>query len=349
MGCVTPSIPHNMTDAAVSPPTGGAARAAWLARLLLAACLAYGSEILLWNDPLARTPLDLLLLSLGYVALAALLLDLLTRWRVRDLFGLMTVAGVYGLLSALLLNPAVTLFDAPRTVVSRVMGAHTLLGLEMLVLFLALTGGRRLRWVLVIGAGAVGLAWGAWVRWSPMQYDIFYAVAPFEVMLLLGVAGLALILMLTLLLYRQPVPLTPDALRLSTRKLALAGLVGALLAFVRLTQAVYDGPAVFLTLVLLLLCLAILWFRRGTRLMPVLAHHFPLRRLPVAWAGLALALFFWAATLMYHLPLIGDEEVFNQGLFVVFGFTLYGLGWLPTVSLVLGARAYIRQVQATPL
>ncbi|MBC8171837.1 MAG: hypothetical protein H7X77_09190, partial [Anaerolineae bacterium] len=125
---------------AVSPPTSSRI-APWLIRLLLAVTLFFGSEILLWTNLSGRSASDWLLLSPGYLALSTLLLDFIVRYRVRDLPGLMTIAGLYGLLNALLLNPDTTLFDIPRTLVTRVTGAHTLLGLEMLILFLALTGG----------------------------------------------------------------------------------------------------------------------------------------------------------------------------------------------------------------
>ena len=62
-----------------------------------------------------------------------------------------------------------------------------------------------------------------------------------------------------------------------------------------------------------------------------------------AWAVL-----FWTAVFAYNVPRIGTPT-FDQGVFVAAGFALYGLAWLPTVSLILGARAYIRQVQAKPM
>jgi hypothetical protein len=43
------------------------------------------------------------------------------------------------------------------------------------------------------------------------------------------------------------------------------------------------------------------------------------------------------------LPLIQIQQA-NQLSFIGVGFTAYGLAWLPTVSLVLGIRAYGRQI-----
>lgn len=355
-------------DALIAPPS--TLRVRWLIRLLLAACLAFGSEILLWNDPPGRSVLDWALIVPGYIVLAALLLDLMVRCRVRDFLGLMTIAGVYGLLNALLVNPAVTLFDIPRTLVSRVTGAHTLLGLELLVAFLALTGGKRLRWVLIVGSAVVGLAWGAWVRWSPEQADILYSLAPLPTMLAFGIGGLVLILLLTMLVFRdaalKPVlrqengenpsqtddddtpRLTSDDLRLTLRESAVIGLIFVLLMFIRLAQNAYNGAGLFLVVVLLGLCGAILWFRRATKLKIILEYHIPVRPISRLWIIIAVAILLWTGILAYSLPRVGTPA-FDQGVFIAAGFTLYGLAWLPTVSLILGARAYIRQIQAKPL
>src|SRR5262249_21361831 len=87
----------------------------WLVRALLAALLLSGSKILVWVTPPGRTLLDWALLLPGYLALAAILLDLTARYRVRDLFGALTLMGFYSLLAALVLNPHYAYLDVPRT------------------------------------------------------------------------------------------------------------------------------------------------------------------------------------------------------------------------------------------
>lgn len=328
----------------------------WLVRLLLGSCLMLGSEILLWNNPLNRPAFEWVVLFFGYSGLSAFLIDIMVRHKVRDFLGLMTISGVYGLLNALLLNPSETLFDVPRTLVTRATGAHSLLGLEMLVFFLALTGGggrrggaRRLRWTLIGGAAAVGVAWGAWVRWSPEQADITYTLAPYSTMLLVGAVGVLIVTALSVLVFRQRNVLHPEHLQLTLREGALVALVLTLIAFLRLTQNAYSsGAALFLVAVLLGICAAMIWFRRNTRHPMLLADHFPMRPLPWIWLILAAAVIFWTAVFAYNVPRIGTPT-FDQGVFVAAGFALYGLAWLPTVSLILGARAYIRQIQAKPM
>src|SRR5690606_33134661 len=96
------------------------------------------------------------------------------------------------------------------------------------------------------------------------------------------------------------------------------------------------------TVLLLLVCWGILWFRERARGESLLDGHVPLRPISRTMA-LAALLLFLAAVAAYHLPLIEVAGI-NHLSFIGVGFTAYGLAWLPTVSLVLGARAYSRQI-----
>ena len=98
--------------------------------ILLALVLLFGSEILVWTNPTGRPIWEWLLLIPGYLALSAILLDFGIRYRVRDVFGVLMLTGIYSLASALVLNPASTLNDLPRTLFTRVMGSHALIALE---------------------------------------------------------------------------------------------------------------------------------------------------------------------------------------------------------------------------
>jgi hypothetical protein len=322
----------------------------WWLRLLLAGLLVFGSEVLLWTNPTGRSLTEWVLALPGYFILATFLLDTLARYRVRDLPGLMALAGIYGLLNALLINPDSTLFDVPRTLVTRVSGAHTLLGLEMLVFFLALTAGhlRYLRRILLAGAVIVGLAWGTWVRWSALEADVAYETPSLEVMLLVGLIGIVLLLLLIWQCYRSARSLSPESILLNAREWLLIGIAAGGLLLFRIAQSYVDFPTLFLTAILLSLCAAMLWFRRETRLQPLIEHMLPVRPLRWAWILLSFAILVWAGVFSYSLPFAGTRD-FNNLSFVVYGFTLYGLAWLPAVSLWVGLRSYIRQVQARPL
>lgn len=314
-------------------------------RLLFAALLLFGGEALVWPHIGGRGLLDALLALVGYGLLAALWLDLTIRYRVRDLFGLMAQAGFYALLAALLIHPQYSYADLPTSLMTRVMGAQALIALEMGGLLLALTGGgRTLMRVLFAGAVVVGLAWGSWLRWWPPDQGL----PPVELSLLLtiGIGGLLGILALTLLNARLTQATPVDSLRLSRGELG-GVVIGLLLMLgVRLLQGVVDPGALLVTALLLLLCWAILWFRGREKGATVLdrsfsdpAHRTP--RLPILVA--AATLFLVISVMAFQAPRLGFDEV-DQLRFIGVGFTAYGLAWLPTVSLVLGGRAFMRQV-----
>jgi len=314
----------------------------WLIRLLLAALLLFGAEILVWVNPPGRMLGDWLLLVPGYILLAAVLLDCMMRYRVRDLFGALVLAGLYSLLAALVLNPGYAFFEMPRTFLTRVMGAHALLGAEMIGLFLALTGGgRRVRRLLLVGCVVVGLAWGIWVRWWPVDEGL--PMVDLTTMLVYGAGGLAVIGGLLALVPARTAGLTPDDLRLSRLGWGVVFLLLVGLFVLRLLMGSIDLGGLILSAILLAVCWAILWFRERAKGDSLLDGHVPPR--PPSLRTLLPALILFAATgiVAYNLPLIQVEQA-NQLTLIGVGFTAYGLAWLPTVSLVLGARAYGRQI-----
>ncbi|MBI5668924.1 MAG: hypothetical protein HZC41_13035 [Chloroflexi bacterium] len=312
--------------------------------LLLAMLLAFGSEVLVWTNPVDREPLDWPLMLVAYTAVAAILLDLLVRYRVRDLFGTLLLTGVYSLLASLTLNPEAMLADLPRTLVTRIMGAHALLALEMVGLFLALTTGLRPRAgrILLVGGLVVGLAWGMWVRWFPAEAG--YPAVSLPVMLAYGAAFTGVIVALRALLPRLGA-ITPEDLRLSRRGWLVVTLALAGLTIMRELQGAIPVTALLMVLPLLALCLVILWFRGRARGSTLLDGHLPPAPLAWGWLIVAAAGFLGAAVAGYNLPLLQVGE-FTQLRLIGIGFTAYGLAWLPTVSLVLGVQAYLRQMQA---
>lgn len=282
--------------------------------------LAFGSEILLWTHPAGRTLPDWVILAAGYLALSAVLLDLAVRYRVRDLFGLMTLAGIYGLAAGLLLNPQTALVDVPRTLITRVMGAHTLVGLAMMAVFLK--GADFHRFALVI-VGAVGLGWGIWVRWLPALVDA--PETPLMTMMLYGVG--AFILVTTLFWFNRAGSYSS---RLSWLEGGIAAAVLAAIFITRLNAV--DSLSMIVIAVLIAFCVMLLWFQKREKGATLLAQ-LPVGRVPVTAALLFLA----AGAAGYSLPFSADGE---QLALMVGLFTAFGLVWLPTVSLVMGVRAY---------
>lgn len=319
-------------------------------RMLLAALLLFGSEILLWSDPLGRPLLEWLLLIPAYCLTATLLLDIAARFRIRDLFDVMLLAGIYGLLASALLNPAIIQAEMPVSLIARGLGAHTLLGLEMLGAFLVLTGGRRRRWGLPLLAvtAAVGLAWGTWVRWSPLQTTISGAPVLLPTALLVLVAGLVIITLLWVVALRQGRALTPESLLLKRRAFALV-IVGLLGIFaLRVIQLPLDPFAYVLIGVVFAACLVILWFRRLSTKPGLLIRHLPPAPPPAPRLALLLFVLLGTGVFAYSLPslmVLGE----NQLLIVTGGFLLYGVAWLPFVCGVLGINAYARQLRTRPM
>jgi hypothetical protein len=329
-------------------------------RLLLAVALLFGSEILLWTNPPGRALTDWLLIIPAYLALSAVLLDFTVRYRVRDLFGLLVLTGLYSLIAALVVNPASTLIDMPRTLFTRIMGAHALLGTAMFALFLALTGGGRgLLWLL-LGCALLGFSWGIWIKsWPPEEG---YAVVDRVTMLLYGGGMLAV---MGVVLYggnltprppRRPIgegeaasaewP-SPEAedLRLSWRGWLLVVILWLGQLALRLAQGHIDMGWLAVIVMLAALCWAMLWFRGQALGETLLDGHMPIEPPPFpAFIGTAI-LFLLLAIAGYDLPSIQLEALTPLSL-IGLAFTAYGLAWLPTVSVYLGFRHYLRQVEA---
>jgi hypothetical protein len=319
---------------------------AFITRLLLAALLLFGAEVLVWNNPTGKSAVDWALALPGYLVLSIVLLDFIVRYRVRDLFGVLVLAGIYSLSAALIISPQSSFVDMPRTLVTRVMGAYALLATEMIGVFLALTGGSqgRAQRFLLIGCGIVGLAWGFWVKGWPL--DAGYADVSLATMLVYGLVGLALIGVIG----RYAAAVSPDEMTIEALRLSRPGwgamvIAAGTLLVIRLVRGEIETSALILTGLLLVLSWGIIWFRGRTKGPTLLDGRVPVR-FPALLSFLTAAVVFMATGIFtYNLPAI-NVGVVTPVTVIGLGFTAYGLAWLPTVSLVLGARAYLRQFRA---
>jgi hypothetical protein len=310
-------------------------------RLLLAALLVFGSEVVFWTNPLSRPPTEWLLTLAGYLALAAVLLDLADRARISDFPALMTLAGLYSLVAALLIWPNLAFADMPRTLVTRVMGAHTLLAMLMLLAFLGLTRRRRQTQALTLaGCALMGLFWGWWMQEWPAQSSL--TPSPFSSAWLLAAGSLLVVILLAGLPLRQPDP--PLRLRLSLTGWLLTGPVLAALTAFRYWRGEFRADDLPLIALLALICAALLYFRRratGRSLIDPLARHErpPIRAL---FLGAGLLLFSALLTAALPPPRLGSTAFVTL---VGLSFTAYGLSWLPLVSLIVGLRGALRQLE----
>ena len=321
----------------------------WLLRLLLAVLLLFGSEILLWRDPPGRDLLEWAFLLVGYVALATLILDIIARYRVRGVYDLMMVAALYGLLNGLLLNPEAVFEDFPRTLVTRAIGGHTLLGMEMLGFFLALITGhliQRFRNLLLGYALWVGFYWGIWVRWSPSLTTWLTDEVPLSTMFAVAGGGFGMAMLLLYLLTRQTRNFTPSDLRLSPAGWGILLIVLIVLFMLQAVREVYNEVAVGIpaVLVVVALCMTVIWFRRANKGRTVLDDSIPPMALHPTWIGATIAVFSVATVIAYQLPLVTIGG-YNQLSVMELGFAAVGFLWFPLVAGVLGGQAFDRQMR----
>jgi hypothetical protein len=149
----------------------------WGLRLILGAVLLTISEVVMWQNPLVRRPLDWLGVAVLYVALAALLLDFTVRFQVRHPSSLLLLGGAYAVLQSATLNPGV--FDSfPITLVVRGLGLQTAAAVYGLLLFVTVMRGKQPGPWHWLGAVAIGAIWGIWLHWYPLQAGVNWGLVP---------------------------------------------------------------------------------------------------------------------------------------------------------------------------
>jgi hypothetical protein len=323
--------------------------AAWGLRALLALILLFGAEVLLWNGLMVHDALDWAVRLVGYSAMSVLILDLLTRYRARDIYDVMMVLGIYALLVSLLVTPDVSLQGFPSSLLTRMLGGHGLLGLEMFGLLLALTAGnnRRYRRLLLAVAAWLGFYWGVWMRWAPELGTLFEAV-PLLTMFTVLVAGYGLIVLVFVLLRRALTQLHAAELRLSTPGWLFLLLVLVVLFLAQALRGLIVTDVLSLTAFLMLVCWSVLWFRHDEKEAMLLDENLPAHPLGLGWLALVALCFCAAFVPGYGLPLVGYQQ-YNQLWLMEIGFGAVGALWLPLVAIVVAMRGLDRQMRTNTL
>lgn len=320
---------------------------AWLLRCLLAALLFFGMEVLFWTQLHTYTALDWGVRLVGYALLSIAVLDVLVRYRCRDIYDGMTVYAGAGLLVGLLVAPQIAYAQLPVTLITRTLGGYTVLGFYTFGLFLMLLNSQQRRYRLYTLGFALwlGLFWGIWTRWMPTLGTLFDDVASTT---FIGAASLSVTVVLVVyaLLVRHTArtPLSLEALKLSRIGwlLLLLGFIG--LFMVQALQGTLSTGMILITLALLTLCWAVLWFRRSERPRILLERHLPLTPLPLVWLLATIAAFAGGTALGYALPLGGVGQYHQLWLMQIF-LGIAGAGWLPLIATISAARAMDTQLR----
>lgn len=316
----------------------------WALRGLVALALAFFSEIVWWSsDPLALTADQWGTRAILYLVLAALLLDLMARFGVGELYGWLVLSGIYGLLNGALITGGA--FETlPLSLVTRPLGLHTFAGGMLALLWLRwLVDGRGFVAWRGLALAAIGVLWGMWVRWYPLLPTNGYTLPSLGTALALVTLGLAVIgLVLAgvgLRLRGRVLPLE-QALRLNAW--AWGAVTGAhVITFIWEARAGHIGTVGGAILGMLVGYLVmLLYFLRGQARVSFLQRLGPLRPVgPVTYIVYGVLLVIPAA-LGYSLPGSGPDGLPLRAMTSVL--TLFGILWLPGVSLGIGLSAYIR-------
>jgi hypothetical protein len=311
----------------------------WGARLSFAALCLVFSEFVVWQAPSTYNVLDWIGLAVFYLALAAVMLDLLARWNVNDAYSLLLLAGIYGLVDATLISH-ITTRDLPLSLIVRPLAAQPLAFMAALAAFQLLATHRTARLLEIVIALAVGGMWGIWTRWFPVVSEesipeVDLGPALLTVGIALAVCGAIRFLLPPADIYRR------DDWQLRPAEWAITG--GVLFAALLIVagREYIDEMGVIIVVTLLGYMAAILTMtfpaRRGAS---ILAYFTPPRRpVPGAWIVVVVP-FLVAGAGGYTLP--GSDDSSIQSSILIGALTVVGIVWLPVVSAIAGIRAFVQ-------
>ncbi len=163
----------------------------WGLRLIMGAVLLTFSEVVMWQNPPEHTPLDWIARAVLYIALASILIDVTVRFQAHEIAGLALISGLYGLLSSAIVSHSV-FTTLPWNLLLRGLGLQTGAGLYSLLFFVIVMRGRQLVLRELIGAASIGLLWGIWIKWYPVQPNIHWGLVAIESATLYLIGGFVL-------------------------------------------------------------------------------------------------------------------------------------------------------------
>jgi hypothetical protein len=312
---------------------------AWITRLSLGVMLLVFSEWIVWQTPTQFSVFEWAGLAAVYLAFAAITLDLIERFQVNDVFSVLVLAGLYGLVNATLISH-VTTRDLPLSLIVRPLAAQPLAWIGAIAAFQILASGRATGPADFGVALAAGFVWGLWVRWFPeVSDDPIPSVG-------IGSALVALALGLTACLIVRLIAPPADIYRREDWRLnrvewaAMGAILWAAMV-IGYAQENITNTALALALMLGGLMVVMLYVTlRVRRKTSLLASVTPPRKPnPAAWIVLIVP-FLLAGWIGFSIPGSGDSSAQSDLLFGAL--TGFGIVWLPAVSALIGVRVFVQ-------
>jgi hypothetical protein len=299
----------------------------WRLRLIFGAMAMLLSELVMWQNPPGRAWYEWPALLILYVSLGAIILDLVVRFQVYTPAALGIVSGVYGLISASVINH--TAFEnIPFGLLVRGMGLQVGAGFLALMLFVAVLRGRPPDAAHIAAAAALGVAWGIWIHWWPMQEAVGWGRISVEDGQLWVIAGLALVGALFMVAAPRFGAFRESHFGLYWWEMILVAVPLLVALLVGMFQNVVPFVPLLLPAAILTFCLWSLDFQKSGHEPSILANLMFVAPNLTTYVTLAVV-FLLAGALAYPLVAGADSPVGIVLYVVVLGF---GSAWLPFAS-----------------
>ncbi len=316
----------------------------WGLRLVLGVILLTLAELVMWQNPPARAPLDWAGLLVLYVALASIVMDLTVRFQARNLETLLLVSGLCGLISSAVINHS-AFPNFPYGMIVNGLGLQVGAALYGLLLFVSVMRGKQVEPLQIAGAVAIGILWGVWVHWYPLQKSASWGLVPIETAHLYILPALIVIGVLV-------VAVAPRFRFVREKQMELLwweAIVAGAPLFTALIVGMLQDVIPFLPLLLIIAIGAFtawaLYYQRGGYEPSILAQMLFLAPNAITYIALAIA-FLIAGTVAYGL-VIDSDSIAGLGVYLIaFAF---GAIWLPGASLLIFWQYYRRRTAEADL
>lgn len=317
----------------------------WTPRLVLGTLLLAWGELAVWRHAHTYSVIEWGIIVLIYLALAAILLDLIFRWRLQDKWwGYLLVGGVFGILQNMLI--ALDIFeDVPASLIFYATGLETAMFLLAMACFRFLYRGQTARFIDYGVAAAVGVAVGVWTRWYPEIDTVNQEVPALDLTLSNALIALVFAAVFALALPRAAEPSRRDWM-LSPMEWTAAGGLLLVVFLAQLGRGDIDPLGVVAALVTLIVLLVVLWYT-GTQITSIETERdtffFNLKPpFARAWA-LVLIPFTLAYIVGYEvLPSNNNDPLQASILFIALA--AFGALWLPLIFVFIGIQTFTQLV-----